>query len=64
MVMISTGNDAIHNVVGGEDVKNIENSKYKTRQGVCELFTKLNGSSCYGFHFQNYFDSSCYDPQA
>jgi len=41
--MISTGNDAVHNVVGGEDVKNIENSKYKTRQ---ELFTKLNGSSC------------------
>jgi len=32
MVMISTGNDAVHNVVGGEDVKNIENSKYKTRQ--------------------------------
>jgi len=46
MVMISTGNDAVHNVVGGEDAKNIENSKYKTRQGARELFTKLNGSSC------------------
>ena len=45
MVMISTGNDAVHNVVGGEDVKNIENSKYKTRHGVQELFT-INGSSC------------------
>jgi len=44
--MISTGNDAVHNVVAGEDVKNIENSKYKTRQGARELFTKLNGSSC------------------
>jgi len=39
--MISTGNDAVHNVVG-----DIENSKYKTRQGTSELFTKLNGSSC------------------
>jgi len=43
--MISTGNDAVHNVVGGEDVKNIENSKYKTRHRAWELFTK-NGSSC------------------
>ena len=30
MVMMGTGNDAGHNVVG---VKNIENSKYKTRHG-------------------------------
>ena len=27
-------------------MSNIKNSKYKTRQGVHELFTKLNGSSC------------------
>jgi hypothetical protein len=40
MVMISSGNNAVHNVVGGEDVKNIENSRYKTRQGVWKLFTK------------------------
>ena len=45
MVMISTGNDAVHNVVGGGDVKNIEISKYKTRHGAWEPFTK-NGSSC------------------
>ena len=45
MVMISAGNDTVHNVVGGGDVKNVENSKYKTRHGVQELFTK-NGSSC------------------
>ena len=43
--MISTGNDTVHNVVGEGDVKNVENSKYKTRHGVWELFTK-NGSSC------------------
>ena len=43
--MISTGNDAVHNVVGGGDVKNIKNSKYKTRHGAQELFTK-NGSIC------------------
>jgi hypothetical protein len=29
MVMISTGNNAVHNVMGGENVKNFENSKYK-----------------------------------
>jgi hypothetical protein len=34
MVMISTGNDAVHNVVGGEDVQNIENSSYKARKGM------------------------------
>jgi len=45
MVMISTGNDTVHNVVGGGDVKNVENSKYKTRHGAWELFTK-NGNSC------------------
>ena len=38
MVMIGTGNDAVHNVVGGEDVKNVENPKYK---GARELSTKL-----------------------
>jgi len=43
--MISTGNDAVCNVVGGGDVKNVENSKYKTRHGARELFTK-NGSIC------------------
>ena len=37
--MISTGNDAVHNFVGGGDVKNIKNSKYKIRHGVRELFT-------------------------
>jgi len=45
MVMISTGNDAVHNVVGGGDVKNVENSQYKTRHGAWELFT-INGCSC------------------
>jgi len=45
MVMISAGNDTVHNVVGGGDVKNVENSKYKTRHRARELFTK-NGSSC------------------
>ena len=27
--------------MAGEDVKNVENSKYKTRQGAWELFTKI-----------------------
>ena len=38
---ISTGNDTVHNVVEGEDVKNIENSMYKTKTGARELFTEL-----------------------
>jgi hypothetical protein len=33
MVMISTGNDAVNNVVGGDNVQNIENSRYKAREG-------------------------------
>ena len=31
MVIISTGNDAVHNVVGGGDIKNVANSKYMGR---------------------------------
>ena len=38
MVMIGTGNDTVHNVSGGEEVKNVGNSKYK---GAWELFTEL-----------------------
>jgi hypothetical protein len=33
MVIISTGNDAVHHVVGGEDVKNVENSKERQGHG-------------------------------
>jgi len=45
MVMMSTGNDAVHNIVGGEDVKNTENSKYN---GAWELFTIYGSSSVAG----------------
>jgi hypothetical protein len=38
MVMISTGNNAVHNVMGGEDVKNIENSKYKEGRELFSIF--------------------------
>ena len=54
---ISTENDTVHNVVEREDVKNIENSMYKAKTGVREL--RID-SSCYCYHFRNYFDSSCY----
>jgi len=40
MVMISTGNDAVHNVVGVEDVKNIENSKQDKTWGVGTIYHK------------------------
>jgi hypothetical protein len=36
--MISTGNNAIHNVMGGEDVKNIENSNYKEAWELFSIF--------------------------
>ena len=38
---IGTGNDTVHNVVEGEDVKSIENSMYKTKTGAWELPTTL-----------------------
>ena len=40
-LFISTGNDTVHNLAEGEDVKNIENSMYKTKTGARELSTKL-----------------------
>jgi hypothetical protein len=38
MVMISTGNNVVHNAMGGEDVKNIENSKYKEAWELISIF--------------------------
>lgn len=51
--MISARNDAVCKVVGGENVKNVENAQVRE---VWELFTKIDGSC----PFTDVFDSSCY----
>ena len=40
-------NDAVHNVVGWEDVKNIENSKYMTSQTVVGTIYQIEANSDY-----------------
>ena len=46
--------------MGGEDVKNIENSEYKTRWRVVETIDQINAAAV-NSNYRN--PSSCYLPQ-
>jgi hypothetical protein len=63
MVIISTGNNAVHHVMGGEDVKNIENSKYKEAWELLSTFGIILIAAANVSIFGIMGSSSCYYPQ-